>query len=266
MTPTLILSTAGVFGGRYSVASAIEMPCQPGVWPRAMISGGVTCEDASNTSRSTVSPISELPMKKLIGSNVTRTTAPDGAAGSNGSGQSTKRTMSPLPDRSMRTTPEPTILTLLRVVSGSRCPTSAGADGTSVAGRSPGTVMAIRSTTRSTNALAPAGSRVWPAPGTARVRTSRNGRPALSPGTSTSQLRIDGKPRSEIGWMTPEWMMAPALVVDRWETTARFSSRAARSAGMIAWLPGKGAARSSSEIPRFAMAGSITRGARDWGV
>jgi hypothetical protein len=66
------LSTSGAFGGRNSVASAMEMPCHPGVWPRAMISGGVTSAEASKTSRSTVSPISDPPTKKLTGSKVTR--------------------------------------------------------------------------------------------------------------------------------------------------------------------------------------------------
>ena len=82
----------------------------------------------------------------------------------------------------MRTTPAPTIFTPLRVVSGSRWATTAGAVGTSVAGRSPGTVIAMRSTTRSTKVLAPPGSSVCPAPGAVLVRTSRNGRPELRPG------------------------------------------------------------------------------------
>ena len=69
-----------------------------------MISAGVVVDDASKINRSTTIPISESPKKKLTGSNDTPKTAPVGAAGSNGSGQSTKRTSSPPPDRLIRTT------------------------------------------------------------------------------------------------------------------------------------------------------------------
>ena len=52
-------------------------------------------------------------------------------------------------------------------------------------------------------------------------------------------------------------LQLPALVVARWEMTARFSSRALSSSGSTAWPPGNGAARSSRETPRFATPGSV---------